>query len=193
MQRMSQDSSRQSDGMKEHRAAEATYISNKIISGLHNWLRCQHFYRRKVNHWPLPWLKRCSIHIQIVRPKLTSLSFSLLKIRSGKTTASTVIAGVGSSSFPNMSHLNQSTMVLIALLDFWMACPSIRAPNIIYGLEIRKFIKTAHHYTFNVVSTTNSFLTWGISIKSFQLGLSLSIQENRKDFLNTVVGPNIGK
>lgn len=118
MQRMSQDSSRQSDGMKEHRAAEATYISNKIISGLHNWLRCQHFYRRKVNHWPLPWLKRCSIHIQIVRPKLTSLSFSLLKIRSGKTTASTVIAGVGSSSFPNMSHLNQSTMVLIALLRF---------------------------------------------------------------------------
>lgn len=190
MQRMSQDSSRRNDGRKEHGAAGARYIFVIVISGPRLWLRCQHFRRRKVTSCLLPWPKK--FELQIAPPKLTPLSFPLMKRRPGKTSANTVIAGVGRSSFPNRSSPNQSSMVLIALLRFWMTCPSVKAPNVIYGLEIRKFIKRAHHYTFNVVSTTNSSLTWGIPIKSFQLGLSLSILKN-KDFRNTVVGPDTGK
>lgn len=107
------------------------HLGNKIISAPRNfWFLCQHFYTRKGNSCLLPWLKKvfnpytnCS-----TQPNTTELPADDNEIwQEGRL--NWITAEVRSSCFPDVSPLNQSPMVLTALLHIWIAFPGAKHPS----------------------------------------------------------------
>lgn len=103
---------------------------------------------------------------------------------------SCMTAEVKRPSFPRGSHLSQSLRYCCSVIFLnGVLQDQSTHQDIIYGPEIGRLIKITHYFW----CTTNSLLKWGISIKSIQLGLILSIQKNSKDFRTSARGLNLGK
>lgn len=167
------------------------HLGDKIISAPRNfWLPCQHFYTRKGNSCLLPWLKKvfnpytnCS-----TQPNATELPADENEIwQEGRL--NWITAEVRSFSFPDVSPLNQSPMVLTALLHIWIAFPGAEHPSQ-HNLwsrdgKIKKDNISFHYQLLINMKDFSQELSTGTEFKHSE--------EKKNRFRNIVVGLNLGK